>query len=445
MRANRRRHDAQPYAAAGLRAAGIEPGEAMQDLLSLRFGHTGPFIRDAQNDVLFGGFHRHQDAPTLRRILDRVVEKVRNHAGKQRARAGQLRRCGMHLQTQSALLRQRLVELDRFGDDRIEPQRRKASLRNRLGTRKFEDIPDQPQDGVEILAAFRHHRMQLLGVGLLHLGQFEPCPDARDRRAQIVRQPFGRGAKRPDQPLDLLEGRIEGAREPVVFVAPGGHRQALVQLAAQEPVAGIGCRLHEEEAAAAVPEAERQTENAGREERPDQRGKIAIAQHHSLVGQIPDQQAIAVRQDDRTRLHISLAQGGAAAGDPRFEPMIAWPVHFSRPFDEISGQRSAARCRQQIEEFVEPRCAAFLLDGPCNPLQSRRPVARKEAGGLVVDEGMIALLEQAHGLRELDRQREPRRGECDQRDPDRAAQGRTVEQGGAIRGHRGDSPRRGRC
>src|SRR5215218_2186139 len=67
--------DGQPQARAALGAGGIGPVEALEDVGQLVLRDPNPRIRDRQRHAAVFFPHTDRDAPTVRRVLDRVVQE----------------------------------------------------------------------------------------------------------------------------------------------------------------------------------------------------------------------------------------------------------------------------------------------------------------------------------------------------------------------------------
>ena len=166
-------------------------------------------------------------------------------------------------QREALLLGQRFVQLDRGADDRrdIEPLAAPPAGAG-LGLGDAEQRVEGRQQPVGLLDR-RPNRLALGGAVLRpEQRQFEPCPQPRERRLQIVGDVVGDLAHRGHQSLDLVEHPVQIGGELVEFVIGAGPRHPIRQVAGHD---AFGGPVHLLDAAQHVAAHHRAAQHADRE------------------------------------------------------------------------------------------------------------------------------------------------------------------------------------
>jgi hypothetical protein len=156
--------------------------------------------------------------------------------------------------------------LDRGGHDLLERHRLAIGL-GLAAARELDHVRDQPRQLVDLLVDVLH-QLAAIAVGDLAaaLEELDVRPQARQRRAQLVRRVGHELPLRGDGLLELVEGRVERAGEAAELVVA-----ALGQAAAHVAVARDGLGPLGEAADGGERSARNDRAEPGRQRDPDQR------------------------------------------------------------------------------------------------------------------------------------------------------------------------------
>ena len=130
MRARDRRDQRQPEAAAGARAAGLEPHETLEDVLAVGFGNAGAVVGDGETDRALGAFRdRDFDPGSASGVFDGVVEEIGERLRDEGAAAADGRRgLGLQGKREAGVLRRRLIKFGHLLGDGDEIDRLAENL-----------------------------------------------------------------------------------------------------------------------------------------------------------------------------------------------------------------------------------------------------------------------------------------------------------------------------
>ncbi len=171
-----------------------------------------------------------RDRAAGRRVLDGVVEQIRQGLRQQLAIAEDLDRATrLADQAQLAFVGGRLVQLADVAHDRCEVHRLERAA---IGAGLHSRDAQQRVECLEHLVELPHALGEILVARLRGGGQhLESIAQARERAAQIVRDAVGYVPHAGQEILDLVEHRIHVARELVVLVVAAVQRRAPAQVA----------------------------------------------------------------------------------------------------------------------------------------------------------------------------------------------------------------------
>jgi hypothetical protein len=425
--------EAEAEPAAGRAAAGLETIEAPHDLVALALGDARPVVLDDQLDVALARRRAHADMATRPRVLDRVVDEVRQRLRHQRAiaRAGRGREPG--LEREAALLGERLVELrdvggERRGVDRREGRAAMAGLDLGDAQQRLEDAHDL----VELLqrrlgrGAEAHRRVRIAQRGL------QPAAQPRQRRAQVVRDRVGDLAHAVHQLRDAVEHQVDVAGEPVELVARPGQLHPRREVAEHDAVCDAGDAGQPAREQVAREETHEDRQRHRHRDRPGERvgDDLAHVEPHLVVAADIEDMRLAHRQAQHPCRRVD-----GAAEDLEVEPGRA---RLGGRALEVA-RDDAARLVDQRQDLV----VVGLVGQPrLDRAGERRDAAAAEALEQRVGAGDHGLLGLAHEIalgrpvdvaREQQRRAREERGVADREAQDRGAQHGRARQGSARR------------
>ena len=209
--------------------------EAPQHELSLGFGNARAIIAHLDDNLIRLAHHRQRHMAALAHKFQGVFNEIANHLQQQRLIAANgVAIAAMQRQANPRLLRQGLIELGNVGQQRHGIDQRKARLPARCLEFRYPQQGVEPaEDQINILYRCGDSRpYRLCGPMIARLCQrLQPVAQMRQRCAQIMRDGIRCPFHLLHQPLDLIEHRVDHARDQVQLVAARGHWHAQAQIA----------------------------------------------------------------------------------------------------------------------------------------------------------------------------------------------------------------------